>query len=273
MAIVKGVDVKEMAFKALDLIKARDVVKSSDRVLIKPNYVEALQPETGVVTDPRIIESLIDFVEGLGVSDITIGEGGWGLHTAELAFKLVGLDKVARGRKVKLINLNVDKKVLIEIAEASALRKVWVAKSVLEATCIINVPKLKVHRLAKVSLGLKNLIGVMSPKGLMHEGIHEKIVDLASFLRPKITLIDGLVGSEVAEVGGKPVKMDIIISSLDMVAADAIGAAVMGISPMDVEHIRLAEERGLGVADLRRIEVLGRPLDKVMRRFTLPRAL
>jgi uncharacterized protein (DUF362 family) len=70
------------------------------------------------------------------------------------------------------------------------------------------------------------------------------------------------------EVHGRPVPMNIIIAGTDMVATDAVGSAVMGVDPETVRHIKLAEERGLGIADLNEITVIGEPVENVKKNFS-----
>jgi uncharacterized protein (DUF362 family) len=148
-----------------------------------------------------------------------------------------------------------------------ALKKVKVAKTALESV-LISVPKLKIHRLATVTLGIKNMMGALASKGSMHNGrLNENIADLASLLRPSLTVIDGIIAGEGHETSGNPVKMDLVIAGTDPVAVDAVGAAVMGIQPTEVEHLVLAERKGLGTCRLENIEVIGEPVEKVRRKF------
>lgn len=270
VAIVKGEDPKRVATRALKLIDAGDLVSPSDKVLIKPNYILAKPPESGITTDPRVIDSVIDFLHERGIRQITVGEGGLSTDTADEAFRLVGLTDIAARKNVKLVNLNRDETVRVSIPDALVLKEANVAKTALESTCIINVPKLKVHKYATVTLGMKNLMGAIQPKGAMHTSIHEKLVDLTRLLKPKLTIIDGVYGEELDEIHGRPVKMGIVIASEDVVAADAVGAAVMGINPVSVPHIALAHEMKLGVGRLIEIEVVGSSIEEVQREFQLP---
>ena len=103
----------------------------------------------------------------------------------------------------------------------------------------------------------------------MDTPLNEKIVDLASLFKDKvkINVVDGLVGAEVDETGGNPVKMDLVIAGRDMVAVDAVAAAVMGVSPHKVKYLQLAEEKSLGVSNLEEIEVLGEKIEEVTKKF------
>jgi len=211
-------------------------------------------------------------VKDLGVENIIVGEGGAG--DTEKAFDVVGIREVVKRWGVKLVNLNNDNRINVRVPHALALREIGVAETALKSTCIINVPKLKVHHMALVTLCMKNLMGLILPKSIMHDRINEKIVDLASIFKDKVKLnvVDGLVGAEEDEVHGSPVRMDLIIAGEDMVAVDSVATAVMGIDPGKVKYLRLAEERGLGISNMDDIEVVGEDIERVKRRFKLPLA-
>ena len=271
VAIVRGTSPSQMVRKSLKLIQGTNLVSPDDKVLIKPNYVVAKHPSTGVTTDSRVVEALIKFAKECGAIDITVGEGGSG--DTEAAFETVGIKEITSKLGAKLINLNRDQRVTVQIPRAVSLREINVAKTALQSTCIINAPTLKIHHMALVTLGMKNLMGLVLPKGSIHQELQKRLVDLASIIKPKINIIDGLVGCEHDEVHGRPVGMNIIIAGTDIVATDAVGAAVICIDPEDVEHIRLAHERGLGTGKLEEIEILGEPLESVKKIFELPQEL
>ncbi|MDQ1279651.1 MAG: hypothetical protein QG670_913 [Thermoproteota archaeon] len=269
VAIVRGKEPSRMVEKALDIIDAKKVISPDDRILIKPNYVVAKASSTGITTDSRVIESLIEFLKNKEVKQITVGEGGSG--DTDRAFEIVGIKDVTIRQKVKLVNLNRDLTVKMKIQQALALNEVNVAKTAIDSTCIINVPKLKIHHMALVTVSMKNLMGVILPKSIMHDQLDEKIVDLASILKDKVKLnvVDCIVGAEENETYGSPVQMDLIIAGRDMVAVDSVSAAVMGMDPRKVKYLRLAEERGLGISNLEEIEVLGESIKAVEKKFRL----
>ena len=104
--------------------------------------------------------------------------------------------------------------------------------------------------MAQVTLSLKNLMGVIVDKRgvVMHENLDEKIVDLASIFKPALNVVDGIIGSEMDEVVGRPIQSKVIIAGNDMVSVDSVASAVMGLNPTMVRHVQLAEEKGLGIA-------------------------
>ena len=269
VAIVRGTNPVETTVKALEMIgSAVDSVLSERKpILIKPNYVNAKHPSTGITTDSRVIEGIVKFLREHKVKEIVIGEGG-GFETTFQAFRVAGVDIVAERWGVKLIDLNRDEFVQVNPPNPLSLKQVRVARTAIEST-IISVPKLKPHKIATVTLSLKNMMGALASKGSMHKGMHlsENIADLASILKPSISVIDGIIAGEGHETSGNPVEMNLIIAGTDPVAVDAVGAAVMGIPPTDVKHLLLAEKKGLGTCHLEHITVLGEPIEKVRRKF------
>jgi len=265
VAIIRGTNPPDMTVAALEMVKAAQALPSGKTVLVKPNYVTTDAPATGITTDGRIVEGVVRFLREHAVQEIIIGEGSGEGDTFE-AFRVAGVDQVAERWKATMVDLNRDEFVQTVPQNPLALKQVNIAKTALEST-IISVPKLKPHRLARVTLSLKNMMGAMTPKGSMHGHLSEKIVDLASIIKPSIAVVDGIIAGEGHETSGNPVEMNLVMAGTDPVAVDAVGAAVMSIPPRTVKHLRLAEERGLGTCNLEQIEILGEPLEKVRRKF------
>jgi uncharacterized protein (DUF362 family) len=272
VAIVKGENPVETTVNALKLIEA-DVEHAlaesgKKQILIKPNYINSKHPSTGITTDSRVIEGVVKFLKtGKTASNVVIGEGSGFADTFQ-AFKTAGVDAVADRWGVKLVDLNKDEFVEVQVPDALSLKSVRVAKTALEST-IVSVPKLKPHRIATVTLSLKNMMGALASKGSMHRGtsLSENIADLASLLKPSLAVIDGIIAGEGHETSGDPVPMNLVIAGTDPVAVDAVGAAVMDIAPEDVKHLLMAEKKGLGTCQLASITVLGEPIEAVKRKF------
>jgi len=265
VAIVKGTTPPDMTVKALQTVKADEVLSKEKPILIKPNYINASHPSTGITTDSRVIEGVVKFLRQHNLKEIIIGEGSGFADTLK-AFRVAGVDTVAERWKTKMVDLNKDEFIEVVPKNPLALKKVQIAKTTLEST-IISVPKLKPHRLANVTLSLKNMMGAVKSKGSIHNHLSQKIVDLASIIKPSVAVIDGIIAGEGHETSGNPVEMNLVIAGTDPVAVDAVGATVMGIPPESVKHLRLAEETGLGTCRLEQIEVLGEPIEKVKKKF------
>jgi len=268
VAIVKGTDPFKTTNHALKHVQNKIIIKPGDCALIKPNLVSPIAPDKGITTDAGVVDAIIEFLRLKGVEDIVIADGGD--PGTEKTFRVTGLKDLSRKHGVETVNLNKDTWEEIPIPGSLALKKVKVAKTVLRSDCIINVPKLKIHHMAQVTLSLKNLMGVVVDKRglLMHHKLDEKIVDLASLFKPILNVVDGIVGSEMDEVLGSPVESNVIIAGVDMVSVDTVGSAVMGLDPNTVRHIQLAAGRGLGVSNLDHIEIIGDPIEDVTIKYS-----
>ena len=139
----------------------------------------------------------------------------------------------------------------------------------MDASCIISVPSLKTHNMAKTTLTMKNLMGTILPKGVMHSSIHKKIADLISIFRSKMKfqLIDGIIGSRGSELGGNPVEMDLIIAGGDPVAVDRVGSEIIGYGLEKVKYLKYCEQKHLGIANLEKIDILGNSIEQVFHKF------
>ncbi|MFX1555227.1 MAG: DUF362 domain-containing protein, partial [Promethearchaeota archaeon] len=157
----------------------------------------------------------------------------------------------------------------IEISNPLALKTVNIAKTAIEASCIISVPSLKTHNMAKTTLSMKNMMGTIMPKSIMHSNLHKKIADLVSVLRSKMKfqIIDGIIGSNGWELGGKPIQMDLIIAGEDPVAVDRVGSAIIGYGPEKVKYLIYAEKKKLGTANLNEISIIGKQINEVYHKF------
>jgi len=199
VAIIKGSNPTETTIKVLETIKSDldAVLYAKKPILVKPNYINSQHPSTGITTDSRVVEGIVKFLKEHGKDNIVIGEGSGFADTFQ-AFKNAGIDKVGERWNVKLMDLNKDVFVEVYPPNPLSLKRVKVAKTALEST-VISVPKLKLHRMAAVTLGLKNMMGALASKGNMHNGhLNENIADLASVLKPSLTVIDGIIA------GGRP---------------------------------------------------------------------
>ncbi|UCH89573.1 MAG: DUF362 domain-containing protein [Thermoplasmata archaeon] len=237
-------------------------VSKGDRVVLKPNLVTNRKYFTGATTDPLIVLALIHELKRIGVSDITVADGSWVGCPTERAFTATGLSGLCAREGVKLVNLQRDEYVSVKVSAGNELKgKVNIAKTVLDADKLINLPKLKAHAQTKLTLSLKNLKGCISDdeKRRFHRiDIDRAIAELNTVLSPDLIVLDGIVGEMTAELGCDPIRLDTIVAGTDPVALDALCATMMGYDPHEIEHIVHAEELGVGKGlDTSKIELKG----------------
>ena len=268
VAIVKGERGHDPVFKALDLIDYQSALAGWDKVLIKVNFITDKTWDTGATTDPMVVEAIIKKLENLPVK-VYVVESDATITNADMAFKKTGMSEMCERNGVECLNLrHVKDKVKLDIPDGEALKSITVPRLVTESA-VISAAKLKTHSDTGVTLGMKNMFGLLPDKfkGKYHlKGISKVIVDINTVLRPKLTIIDGFVGMEGAgPVDGTPVRMDLIIAGTDTVATDATACRVIGIDPHEIKHICKAYEKGLGNID--DIQILGEKLETVKRPF------
>jgi len=266
--IKKGTDGRELAYEALTEMAVEKTLRQCSKILIKPNITVAMPASTGVTTHASIVEGVLQFMSEKGIENAIIGEGG-GCDITQ-AYEELGFAKIGRRYGVPLADFNREPEIVVEVPEPLIQDKFGLAKTVTECDCIINVPCLKVHKWeSQVTLCMKNMMGCIARnRGIMHRDFNKRLMDLLKLVnRSYVSIIDGIVGREGDEIYGSPVGAGVIIASRDLVAADAVGAAVMGFSEGEVGHIPLAEQYGFGIANLEHIEVRGASIESVKKPF------
>jgi uncharacterized protein (DUF362 family) len=271
VSIVNTCDPVEGPKRALDMIGAGDILDRYDRVLIKPNYVNASLPSTGVTTEPLVIKGIVEYLldRGWSKDDIAVGEGGMANYDTMDTFKKVGLADLLKPYGIKMIDLNKEPHVEVAIPGGKSLKSVKVAKPFMDYDCILSVPKLKVHCWSLSTLSMKNMMGGILPKGIMHDDLHQKIVDLNRAFGPELTVIDGIVGCQGHELACDPINSDVIIAGEDFVATDAVGSFLMGLCPEEIPYLKLAKKAGLGENELERIEYMGEEISKLRKHYRM----
>ena len=268
VAVVKGSRGHEPVYRALDLIDFKTALDGWDRVLVKVNFITTKTWDTGATTDPVVVEAIINKLKELGVETMVV-ESDAQLTNATKAFKSTGMAEMCEGHGVEWVNLrHLKDKVEVPVPGSAVLKTIKVPRLVTESA-VISAAKLKTHTGTGVTLGMKNLFGLLPDKfkAKYHaRGMHRIVADIAAALPPALTVIDGFVAMEgLGPVNGRPVAMDTIIAGADPVATDATASKAMGFEPSQIGHIRMAHERELG--EIEDVLVLGDGLEAVQKEF------
>lgn len=242
--------------------------RSTDVVTIKPNLCCIKGPETGATTDIRVVEGIIKYLqEEFQVSNIIIVESDGMQVLADMAFKLLGYERVAKKLGVKLVNLSKVSSSYKVFHGNVFLKKVKYPHILESASYLISVPKIKIHSLCSFGGAMKNQFGCnpYSKKSIYHKNLHDCIVDLNMVFKPQLIVVDGIVAMEGrGPVDGIPIKMGTLIFGRDVVAVDHLIARIIGINPNSVKYLFEAQKRGLGTTNY---EVVGTSLEDIKRRF------
>jgi uncharacterized protein (DUF362 family) len=273
VSIVKGINVPKMVEKAVELVGGiTDIVNKNSKVVIKPNLMMATVAK-GVCTSSKVVESIVELIKKAEPKEIVIADSSMVNFDTEEAFKVSGLLNVANKTGVKWLDLKKDKIVEVPVPEGKLLKSIKLFKTAAECDVLINLPVMKTHVQCGVTLGLKNLKGLMpdeEKKRFHFTNLHQCIPDLNSIVKPKLTIVDGttaLEGIGPESPPGKPVAMNVITAGRDPVAVDSVTAKIMGFDWKEIRHLRNAAIRGLGTAKIEEIEIKGQPIDQVARVF------
>ncbi|MFP4056633.1 MAG: DUF362 domain-containing protein [Candidatus Brocadiia bacterium] len=280
VAVVKGKDVERMVAEALELLGgAEQFVADGQKVVIKPNLV--MQPalmrrgrerrrdgrvREEFTTDVRIVAALARQLRRAAQCTVVVAEGTPN-DLSEL-YDFLGYIRLEEQLGIDLVDVDAGPRVAVEV-DGLARKRYAMPAITQDSDVLVDVAALKTHHLTGVTLGMKNLFGLLpQPKRAFHPQLDQVLCDLCRMRKPDLVLIDGLVAMEgQGPVRGEPVAMDLLIAGRDIVAVDAVGCAVMGIEPRRIRHLRLAGEQGLGELDLAKIEVRGASIESVRRQF------
>ncbi len=246
-------------------------IRAGAHVVIKPNICNSKNPYGMVITEFRIIESAISIARR-ATSDITIVESDNISGRAEKRVIESGLMKRIEEWGVKFKNLSRDEFEEQEIAGV----KIHIPRSVLEADCLINLPKMKTCGPTLVTLSMKNLFGVLisGKKKRLHKYLDHILPYLSKVVRQNLIIVDGIICMEGnGPVIGTPKRLDIVVVGTNPVEVDSVCTKIMGFDPREVKHIVNASRMGIGQMDIEKIDILGETLEDVFTRFERPYSL
>lgn len=247
------------------------LITPGDTVMLKPNLLTDVDYKTGATTNPNVIFAVADICKEVGAKKVIIAEGAAIGNDTDKVYKALGIDELSKKHGCILVNLLKDEFQYHINPLAKNMKRIRLPKTFLESNVIINLPVMKTHDALAVTLGLKNMKGIVhnSDKKRFHKwNLAQSVVDLGHLALPELTIMDGTVALEgMGPVVGKPVGLGLILASTDTIALDRVCLEIMGIKLNEVDYIRMAGEQGLGNTDLSKITILGEKLDKVKRPF------
>lgn len=301
VAAILGGDLYAMTREALDAVGgAGAVVKQGETVFIKPNLVTAGAADhnpftTGECTKPEIVITVAEECLKAGAAEVIIGDAAqvarfdWQqVTTLDGSTNMAAAAEQLNSRyagTVTLACLNADSPEWDQLpCPGTSLETIYVSSLVARADRVISIPVLKTHRTTKLTLSLKNLLGVTPLERydvgvgyrvglhLATGGVEQCLLNIVRGLQPDLAIIDGSIGCEgfgpfVGEGQGRTVDMRdrlgqwLLLASTDLVAADATAAQIISHDPGDVPHLRMAYEQGLGQVRKDMIDLVGARLD------------
>ena len=256
-----GDDPEELVRRAVAAIGGmeRFVPKGSD-VLVKPNACTAGRSyEYAATTNPWVVAAVVRMCREAGADRVRVYDHPFG-GTAEQAFADSGIAEQAEAAGGELEYPAAMKYLAADMPASRQLKRAHFHDGVLGADVLINVPILKHHSLAQLTIGMKNLLGTVRDRPVLHTALNQNLVDLNRFLLPTLTIVDavrilkanGPTGGNLDDVQ----RLDAVIATHDPVAADAYAATLFGWEdPERLGYVKIGAESGIGRSDLGNLAV------------------
>jgi len=234
-------------------------VNEGDDVIIKPNICVAYHSyEYAATTNPWVVGALVKLALGAGARRVRVMDFPFG-GTAGQAYIRSGIQKQVHAAGGKMEIMSSYKFVERKIKVGKSLKKCRIYDDVLKTDVLINVPIAKHHGLARLTLGMKNMMGVMYYRPQMHSDLGQRLADLNRRVTSNLVVVDavrmlmrhGPSGGNLNDVK----KADTIIATPDVVAADSYAATLFGLNPNDLSYVRAGAADGLGTKDLNSLKI------------------
>lgn len=233
-------------------------VRRNDIVVVKPNMAWDRTPEQAANTNPEVVKTVVEMCFEAGAKVVKVFDNT--CNNAANAYEKSGIQEAAKEAKAVVYYVSDWKFYKGNYPKGSLMNEWPMFKDAVECDCFINIPVAKHHRLAKLTLSIKNLMGVCGgSRGQMHVDLDTKLAEVVGFIKPDLTIIDayrillrnGPTGGDLADVEEKKT----VVASNDPVLADAYATRFFDMKPEDIGYIKKAAKMGFGSMDLAKAKI------------------
>lgn len=230
-------------------------VKKGSSVVIKPNFSVNRKPEDAATTDPLLLAAVVKLCLAAGAKEVKVIDYSFSGPTCLINSGIKDAVEAAGGRA---FNINTQSFFTEVEVGGSVLKNALFSKDVLDADVFINFPKLKHHSITKVTMGLKNMMGLVWDRGFFHRtDLHQAIAELAAYRKPNLVILDATRG--IIDNGpsgpGTIREWNQVVFGIDPVAVDAYGASLFGVNPTDITYLNAAAKLGVGEIDTQKLTI------------------
>ncbi len=256
LVVAEGTDMESLMQRGLSGIGGIGrFVSKGNIVVIKPNFSVLRTPDQAATTDPRLVAALVKHCLNAGAKEVKVLDFPF---TSPACLSKSGIKdavEAAGGQAYVIDNKKFYQKV---DTGGKTLKTILYSTDVLEADAFINFPKLKHHGTTKLTISLKNLMGIVWDRKYFHKtDLNRAIAELTVFKRPDLTILDATRGitTKGPQGPGKIKEWNQVVFGVDPVAVDAYGANLFGMDPVKLKHLKIAADLGVGEIDLNKINV------------------
>ncbi len=263
LIVARGKDYAQLVASAITKLGGiGKFVQPNAKVVVKPNIGWDRKPEHAANTHPDVVKAIVKLCLDARAGSVQVFDRS--CNDARRCYTNSGiLDAVHSLNDPRATCPYVEDRhfVPVKIDRGKVVTEWDFHKDAVAADCYINVPVAKHHGLSKLTLGMKNVMGVIGgSRGKIHQQIGQKLAELNTVIRPKLTVIDatrillrhGPQGGKIEDVK----VLDTVIVSTDPVAADAYATTLFGMKPEEIESTVAAHQLGLGEMDLNKVKII-----------------
>jgi uncharacterized protein (DUF362 family) len=259
LAVVTNGTPALMTRKVMELLGGMEkFISKGDIVVVKPNIGWDRNLQQAANTNPEVVAEIVKMCLECGAKKVKVFDRS--CNTASRCYENSGIKKAASQAGAEVSYVVDTGFSQMKFPQGEALKKWYMYKPAIEADVLINVPIAKNHGLSKLTLGMKNLMGIMGgDRGEIHWNIDDNLADVANFVRPQLTILDayrilvrnGPQGGSLQDV--KEIKT--IIAGKNIATVDAYGTTLFGMNPEDLGSVVKANKFGLGEIDLNKVTI------------------
>jgi uncharacterized protein (DUF362 family) len=261
LVVARGGEPEALVRQALAALGGLErFVSSGANVIIKPNICVALPYQYAATTNPWVVATLVRMCFEAGAGRVRVMDYPFGC-TAQEGYTVSGIKEQVESAGGEMAYMTpLFKYVKTPIPNGVDLKQIEVFEDVLKADVLINVPIAKDHSSTRLTLGMKNLMGVILNRNTMHINLGQRIADLTSLIQPALTVVDAvriLVANGPSGGGdlNNVRKIDTVIASPDIVAADSFATTLFKLQPDGIAYISAGAAMGLGRMDIQNLNI------------------
>ena len=258
LVVAHGASPAKITRAAIDVMGGiKRFISRGDVVVIKPNIAWDRLPEQAANTNPEVVSTVAQLCFEAGAKKVTVFDRP--VNDPRRCYVQSGIDKALKptGAELKYVD---ERKFRDMDIKGNAIKSWPLYAEIFEADKLINIPVAKHHSIAKLTMSMKNWMGVMGgSRSSIHQRIDESLADLMLVIKPAITILDavriltanGPSGGDLSDVR----KLDTVIVGTDQVAIDSYGATLFNMKGSDLGYVRIADRMGFGTMDIKKLRI------------------
>ncbi len=222
-------------------------------VMIKPNIAFAQAPKMASTTNPEVVKAIVEMAFEAGAKRVLVMDNPIGSYKP--AYERSGIGAVVAETGAEMVPPDFSRLVPHDM-KGGFLKGLKIFRDCIEVDTFINVPILKSHSMTRLSLGMKNLLGLVQNREFFHSDSGKRIAELAWGFAPHLNIMDAYrVMTSGGPQSGPTTEVKMVMASANVLQLDAVAAAAIGVRPEHVPYLPAGRMKGMGEIDVKKIDI------------------